>query len=108
LCITDIYESDDALQAAASMAEHSNSTVLHNDKIDDDDDLDDDLNDDQGRQRGEGTLIDNDRGSLGFHITDEASLDMPTQNQIMLEILLKYRAQWKGEHTVEWDKMAAE
>ena len=58
--ITDIHESDDTLQAAASTAERTTPTVFPEAKIDDDDDLYDDLS----SQRNKDSPIDNDSGDL--------------------------------------------
>ena len=58
--VTDIHESDDTLQAAASTAECATPAVLPEAKIDGVDDLDDDLRD-QGDQD---SLIDNNIGDL--------------------------------------------
>jgi len=95
LRVTDIHESDDTLQAAASTAERATPTVLQEAEIDHDDD--DDLYDDLGAQRNEDSPVDNDTGDLRSQITDEDRLDVATQNRLMLEMLLENQAQWKAE-----------
>jgi len=60
LRVTDIYGSDDSLQAAASTAVCTMPTDLPEAEIDDDDDLNDDL----GGQREQDTLIDYDCADL--------------------------------------------
>jgi hypothetical protein len=104
LRVTDIHESDDTLQAAASTAERTTPTVLPEAEIDDDDDLYDDL----GGQRSKDSPIDNDSGDLRSQITDEDRLDVATQNWLMLEMLLENQAQWKAEQRLERERMAAE
>jgi len=104
LHVTDIHESDDTLQAAASTAERTTPTVLPEAEIDDDDDLYDDL----GGQRSKDSPIDNDSGDLRSQITDEDRLDVATQNRLTLEMLLENQAQWKAEQRLERERMAAE
>jgi len=97
LRVTDIHESDDTLQAAASTAGRTTPTVLPEARIDDDDDLYDDL----GGQRNKDSPIDNNTGDLCSRITDEDRLDVVTQNRLMLEMLLENLAQWKAEQRLK-------
>jgi hypothetical protein len=106
LRVTDIHESDDTLQAAASTAERATPTVILPAEIDDDDD--DDLYDDLGGQRNEDSLTDNDTGDLRSQITDEDRIDVATENWLMLEMLLENQAQWRAEQKLERERMAAE
>jgi len=102
--VTDIHESDDTLQAAASTAERITPTVIPEAEIDDDDDLYDDL----GGQRSKDSPINNDSGDLRSQITDEDRLDLATQNRLMLEMLLENQAQWKAERRLKRERMADE
>jgi len=104
LRVTNIHESDDSLQAAASTAERTTPTILPEAKMDDDHDLYDDL----GGQRPKDIPIDNDSGDLRSQITDEDRLDVATQNRLMLEMLLINQAQWKAEQRLERERMVAE
>jgi hypothetical protein len=104
LRVTDIHESNDTLQAAASTAERTTPMVLPEAEID----LDDDLYDDLGVQRRKDSLIDNDSGDLRSQITDEDDLDVATQNRLMLEMQLENQAEWKAEQRLERERMAAE
>ena len=88
LRVTDIHESDDTLQAAASTAKRTTPTVLPEAEIDDDNDLQDDL---EG-QRSKDSLIDNVSGVLRSQITDEDRPDVATQNRLMLEMPLENQA----------------
>jgi hypothetical protein len=97
LRVTDIHESDDTLQAAASIAERTTATGLLEADIDDDDDRYDYL----GGQRSKDSPIDNDSGDLCSQITDEDCLDVAIQKWLMLEIPLQNRAQWKAEQRLE-------
>jgi len=107
LCFTDIHENDDTLQPVALMAVLTAGSVLPEAKFDDDDDLDDDFDQDIGGQGHKDSLIDNDIGELCSEITDEDRLDLATQTQWMLEMLLKHQALWKAEQKLEWEgKMA--
>jgi len=108
LCVTDIHESDDTLQAAASTAERTALTVLPEAEFEDDDDLHDDLHDDLGGDRSNDCPIDNDSGDLRSKISDEDHLEVATQNRLMLEMRLENQAQWKAEQRSEWERMAAE
>jgi hypothetical protein len=101
--VTDIQESDDTLQAAASIAERTTPMVLPEAEMDDDDDLYDDL----GGQKSKDSPIDNDSGNLRSQIADEDRLDVATQTRLMLEMLLENQAQWKAEQRLEWERMAA-
>jgi hypothetical protein len=103
LRVTDIHDSDDTLQAAASTAECPTPTVLPEAKIDDDNDLYDDL----GGQRCKDSAIDNVSGDLRSPITDEDRLDVTTQNRLMLDMLLENQARWKAEQRLERERMAA-
>jgi hypothetical protein len=87
LRITDIHESDDTLQAAASTAENTTPMVLPEAEIEDNDD--DGLYDYLGGQRKQDTPIDNDSGDLHSPITDQDCLDVATRNRVMLEMLLE-------------------
>jgi len=80
LRVTDIHESDNTLQAAASTAERTTPTVLPQAEIDDDDDLYDDL----GGQGSKDSPIYNNIGDLRSQITDDDCLDVATQHQLML------------------------
>jgi len=104
LRLTDIHESDDTLQAAASAAERTTPTVLPEAESDDDNDLDDDLRD----QRDEDSLINNDIGDLRLQITDEDPLHPVTRNRLMLEMLLENQARWTAELRPKWARMAVE
>jgi len=104
LRITDIHDSDDTLQTAASIGERATPAVLLEAEIDDDNDLDDDL----GDQGGEDSPNDNDIGDLHSQITDEDRLDVATQNRSMLEMLLENQAQWKAEQKLDRERMAAD
>jgi len=106
LRVTDIHESDDTLQAAASTTERATPTVLPQAEIDDDDD--DDLYDDLGGQRNKHSPIDNDSGDLRSQITDEDRLDVATQNGLKLGMLLENQAQRKAEQKHQWERMVAE
>jgi len=106
LQVTDIHESDDTLQAAASTAERTTPTILPEAEIDNDND--NVLCDDFGGQRNKDSPIDNDTGDLRSQITDEARLDLATQNRLMLEMLLENQAQWKADQGFEQERMAAE
>jgi len=106
LRVTDIHESDDILQAAASTAERTTPTVLPEAEIEDDDD--DDLYDDLGGQRNKDSPIDNDSGDLRSQITDEDRGDVATPNRLMLEMLLENQAQWKTDQRLEREWMVAE
>ena len=103
--VTDIPESDDTLQAAASTTECATPTVLPEAENEDDDD--DDLYDDLGGQRHKDCLIDNDSGDLCSQITYEDRLDVATQNRWMLEMLLENQAQWKPEQKLERERKVA-
>ena len=103
--VTDIHESDDTLQEAASTAERAPPTVLLEAKIDTDND--NDIYNDLGCQRNEDCPIDNDTGDLRFQFTDEDRLEMATQNWLMLEMLLENQSQWKAEHNLKQKRMAA-
>jgi len=104
LRVSDIHESDDTLQEAASTAERTTPTVLREAEIDNDNDLYEDL----GGQRNKDSPIDNDSGDLRAPITDEDRRDVATQNRLMLEMLLENEAQWRAEQKLEWERMAAE
>ena len=93
MCVTDIHESDDTLQAASSTAERTTPMVSSEAESDDDDDLCDDL----GGQRNKDSLIDNDSGNLHSQSTDKNHLDVVTENRLMLEMLLENEVQWKAE-----------
>jgi hypothetical protein len=93
LRVTDIHESDDTLQAAASSPERTTPMALLEAKIDDDDDVYHDL----GGHRSKDSTIDNYSGDLHFQITEEHYLDVATQNRLRLEMLLEHHAQWKDE-----------
>jgi len=64
LCVTDIHQSDDTLEAAASTAECTTPTVLHEDEIDYDNDLHNGLNNHPGGWRDEESQINNPSGDL--------------------------------------------
>jgi len=104
LRVADIHDSDDTLQTAASIAERAIPAVLPEVEIDDDDDLDDHL----GDQADEDSPNDNDNGDLRSQITDEDCLDVGTQHNLMLEMLLENQAQWKEEQKHEHERMATE
>ena len=104
LHVTDIHESDDTLQAAASTAERTTPTVLPEAEIHDSDDLYHDLRD----QRRNDSPIHNHRGDLRSQNTDQDLLDVATQNLLMLETLLENQTQWKAEQRLERESMAAE
>jgi hypothetical protein len=87
LRITDIHESANTQQAAASTAKHTTPRVLPEAGIEDDDD--DDFYHDLGGQRIKDSPSDTDSGDLSSPITDEDCLDVVTQNRLMLEILLE-------------------
>jgi len=55
LRVTDIYETDDTLQAAASTAEHTPPMILPEAESEYDDDLDDHLDDDIGGEKDSDT-----------------------------------------------------
>jgi hypothetical protein len=93
LRVTDIHESDDTQQAAASTAERTTPTVLLEAEIDDDNNLHVDL---RGQRSNHGP-IDNDSGELRSQITEPDCLDVATQNRLMLKMLLESQAQWKAE-----------
>jgi hypothetical protein len=103
LHVTDIHESDDTLQAAASTAECTTPTVLLEAEIDNDNDLYNDL---QG-QRIKDSPINNDSGDLRSQMTDEDRIDVATQHRLMLEMLFENQAQWKAEQILEQERMAA-
>jgi hypothetical protein len=105
LHVTDIYKSDDTLQAVTSTAERTTAMVIPAAEIDDDND--NDLYTDLSGQRHKHSLIDNDIGNLCSQISDEDCLVVATQNRLMLEMLLKNQAQWKAEQRLEWERMAA-
>jgi hypothetical protein len=105
LCITDIGEDDDTLQAAASIAKRTTRRVIPDAGIDDEDDVD--HYDDLGEQRNENCLMNNDSGNLHSQIIDKDCLDVATQNRLMLEMLLENQGQWKTELRHEWVRMAA-
>lgn len=104
LRVTDIHESDDTLQAAASTAERTTSIVLPAAKIDDDDDLNDDLR----GQRDEDSPIENDICDLHSQITAQDRLDVATRNRLMLEMLFDNQAQLNAEQRLEWEWVAAD
>jgi hypothetical protein len=104
LRVTDIHESDDTVQVAASTAEHTTPTVLLEAEIDDDDSHYDDL----GGQKRQDSLIDNNSRDLHALITDEDRLDVVTQNRLMLEMLPENHAQWKAKQRLEQERMVAE
>jgi hypothetical protein len=105
LCITDIGEDDDNLQAAASIAKRTTRRVIPDAGIDDEDDVD--HYNDLGEQRNENCLINNDSGNLHSQIIDEDCLDVATQKQLMLDMSLENQAQWKAALSHEWERMAA-
>jgi hypothetical protein len=88
LRVTNIHESDHTLQAAASTAERTTPTVLPEPEIDDDDDLYDDLR----GQRRKDSPMDYNSGDVCSQITDKDRLDVATQNQFILEMLLDNQA----------------
>jgi len=104
LRVAAIHASDDTLQTAASIGERATPAVLPEAEIDDDDDLQDDL----GDKGDEDSPIDNDIGDLSSQITNEARLDVATQNRLMMEMLLENQAQWKAEQKLDQESMAAE
>jgi hypothetical protein len=106
LRVTDMHDSNDTLQTAASLAERATSAVLPAAEIHDEDA--DDLYEDLGGQRNKDILIDNDIGDLRSHITDKDCLDVVTQNRLMLEILLENRTQGITEQSLERERMVAE
>jgi hypothetical protein len=106
LRVTDIDESDDALQAAASTAEPTTPTVLAEAQIDHHDDSD--MYDDLRGQRNKDSPIDNDSGDLCFQITDEVRLDRATETRLMLEMLLENLVLGKAEQRLEQERMLAE
>jgi len=108
--VTDIHESDDTPQAAASTGERTCPQVLPEAKIDDDDDDDDndDLHDELGDQGNKDRPIDNNFGDLCYQINDEDLLDVATHNRLMLQMLLENQAQWKAKQTFARERMAAE
>jgi len=99
LHITDIYESDDTLHAAASKAERTTPTVLLEAEIDDD--HDDDIYDDLRGQRNKDCPINNDSGNHRSKIPDEDRLDVATPNRLMLEMLLEDEAHWEPQQSLE-------
>jgi hypothetical protein len=104
LRITNIHESDDTLQAAASTAERTTPTVVPEAEID----IDDDLYCDLVSRRSKDSPIHIDRGDLRSQITDKDHLDMATQNWFMLEMLLENQAQWETEQSLDRERMAAQ
>lgn len=76
MCVTDIRESDENLQAAASTPKRTTPIVLPGAKLDDDDDLDDDL----GVQSQQACAIHNNLGDLLSQLRDEDRLDVATEN----------------------------
>jgi len=105
LRVTNIHQSDDTLQPAASTTKRATPTVLLEAEIDDDDD--DILYDDLGGQRNKDSSIDNDSDDLRSQITDKDRPDVATQNRLMLEMLLENQAQWKAKQKLERERMAA-
>jgi hypothetical protein len=101
LCITDIGEDDDTLQAAALIAKRTTRRVIPDAGIDDDDDVY--HYDDLGEHRNDNCPINNDSGNLHFQIIDEDCLDVATQNRLMLEMSLENQAQLKAELRHEWE-----
>jgi len=104
LRVTDIQESDDTLQAAASTAKRTTPTVLPEAEIDDDHDLYNDF----GGQRCKDSQIDNNGGDLCSQSSDNDCLNVATQNRLMLEMLHENQAQSKAEQRLEQARMAAE
>jgi len=104
LRVTDIHESDDTLQAAASTAKRTTPTVFPAAEIDNDDD--DDLYDVLGGQWNRASPINNASGDHCAQVTDEDRLEVATQNLLMLEMLREKQAQWKAEQRFEWDQWA--
>jgi len=105
LRVTDIHESDDTLQAAASTAKRTTPTVFPAAEIDNDDD--DDLYDVLGGQWNRASPINNASGDHCAQVTDEDRLEVATQNLLMLEMLREKQAQWKAEQRFEWERMGA-
>jgi len=106
LRVTDMYESDDTLQVAASTAEHTTPTVLL--EAGNDHDGDEDLYDDLRGQRDNDSLIDNDSGDLRSPIADDDCIDVATQHRLMLEMVLENQDQWRAKQGLEMETMVAE
>lgn len=88
----------------ASTAERTAPTVIPEAKIEDDNDYDDSLR----GQREKDCLIDNEIGDLRVQHTVKDHLDVATQNQLMLEMLIKHQARWNTEQKLEWERMGDE
>jgi hypothetical protein len=99
LHVTDIYESEDTLKAAASRAKCTTPMALLEVKIENDNN--NDLYKDLGGQTDKDCPIDNNSGNLHSHLTDKYRLDVATENLLILEMLLENQAQWKAEHFPE-------
>jgi len=108
LRVTDMHESDDTLQAAASTAKCTTATFLPDAEIEDHDDVDNDFDNDPGDQGDKHSVITNGLGDLHLSSTDADHLDVVTWNRLILEMLLKYQAQLKAEERLKQERMAAE
>jgi len=95
LHVTDIHESDDTLQAAASTTDRATPTVSPQAEIANAND--NDHYDDLRGQRNKDCLIGNDSGGLRSQIPDEDRQHVATQDRLMLEMLLENHAQWNAE-----------
>lgn len=90
--VTNIHDSDDTLQVVALTAKCTIPMVLHEAKIDNDNNLGNNLESNLRGQGDEDSPIYYTIWDLHSQITDENHLDMPTQICLMLEMLLKYQA----------------